>query len=185
MGAREELLGRVVAAAAADGLADRSLRDIAESVGTSHRMLLYHFDSRAGLVAAIAGAIEQEQREALAALAAAADGPGDLMRRVWTRVSAPDLAPYVRLFFEVLGLALAEHPGTERFRADLVDPWLAVAADAGALVGTPVDPDELRLGIAVQRGLLADLLATGDRAAADRAHERFVQLWEQGARSSR
>ncbi|MEZ5140174.1 MAG: hypothetical protein R2711_15805 [Acidimicrobiales bacterium] len=44
--ARRELLDRVLAHVAEQGLSDRSLRDLATAVGTSHRMLLYHFGSR-------------------------------------------------------------------------------------------------------------------------------------------
>jgi hypothetical protein len=44
-----------------------------------------------------------------------------------------------------------------------------------------VPPDEARadarLGLAVTRGLLLDLLATGDAAAVDAAMERFTALY--------
>ena len=65
MDARAELLDRVVADVAEHGLTDRSLRDIAAAVGTSHRMLLYHFGSRQGLVAAIVQSVEAAQRQLL------------------------------------------------------------------------------------------------------------------------
>lgn len=143
-------------------------------------MLLYHFGSREGLVAAIAATVEAQQREALRTLAAEAAGPADLQRRVWDQVSAPEMAPFVRLFFDVLGLALAGRPGTEEFRKGLVEPWLADAEAAARMVGITPDRDELRLGMAVTRGLLIDALATGDVAGASRAHERFVALSEAG-----
>ena len=41
---------------------------------------------------------------------------------------------------------------------------------------------EARLGVAVIRGLLLDLLATGDRAALDEAVERFILLAEAAPR---
>lgn len=178
--ARDELLERVVAHVANQGLADQSLRELAAGAGTSHRMLLYHFGSRAGLVAAIASRVEAEQRDTLAALAREATGPADLQRRLWAQVSDPAIAPFVRLFFDVLALALADRPGTEQFRADLVDPWVTSASTAAADVGATARRDELRLGIAVTRGLLIDVLATGDVAGATAAHERFVELWEAG-----
>ena len=49
---RDRLLSALVEYAAAHGLADASLRELAAAVGTSHRMLLYHFGSREGVVAA-------------------------------------------------------------------------------------------------------------------------------------
>ena len=50
--ARDELLDRVMAEVVAGGITDRSLREIATAVGSSHRMLLYHFGTRAELVQA-------------------------------------------------------------------------------------------------------------------------------------
>ncbi len=184
MGARDDLLARVIEHVAHAGLADQSLRELASGAGTSHRMLLYHFGSRPGLVAAIAAAIEQQQREGLLAMAAESSGPADLQRRLWAQVSSPELAPFVRLFFDVLGLALAGAPGTEDFRRNLVEPWLAVAEAAARDVGIEPDRDELRLGMAVSRGLLIDALATGDVTGATRAHERFLELWELGRTSA-
>lgn len=178
MDARQRLLERVIAHVATTGLADQSLRELAAGAGTSHRMLLYHFGSREGLVAAIAATVEAQQREALRTLAAEAAGPADLQRRVWDQVSAQEMAPFVRLFFDVLGLALAGTPGTEEFRKGLVEPWLTEAEAAARVVGVVPDRDELRLGMAVTRGLLIDALATGDVDGASRAHERFVELWE-------
>ena len=56
--ARERLLESVVQHFAADGLADQSLRRIAEAIGTSHRMLLYHFGSKDGLLLEVVRAVE-------------------------------------------------------------------------------------------------------------------------------
>lgn len=183
MSARDDLLDRVIAHVAATGLADQSLRQLAAGAGTSHRMLLYHFGSHAGLVAAVAARVEAQQRALLGELAAEAAGPAELQRRLWAQVSDPAVAPFVRLFFDVLGLALAGRPGTEQFLADLIEPWLDEAAAAAAAIGLTPRRDELRLGVAVTRGLLIDALATGDVAAATAAHERFIELWE-ASRSS-
>jgi len=67
--ARAQLLERVIAFAAAEGIADKSLREIARGAATSHRMLLYHFGSREGLLAAIVAAIEAQQRAVMVAMA--------------------------------------------------------------------------------------------------------------------
>jgi AcrR family transcriptional regulator len=168
---RAQLLERVVAEVAANGLADRSLRDLAEAVGSSHRMLLYHFGSRAGLVAAIVESTEAAQRALLAELAHEVEDPAELVRALWARVSAPEMLPFVRLFFECVGLT-----GGER----LTDPWLAVSATVGRQIGLDTNEDELRLGVAVTRGLLIDVLATGDAGPATRSLERFLEMWAIG-----
>ena len=63
--ARQDLLDRVIAYVAANGMIDASLRTLASGIGTSHRMLIYHFGSREGLIAAIVTTIETQQRVAL------------------------------------------------------------------------------------------------------------------------
>ena len=54
--ARERLLAAAVDQAMRGGIADLSLRELAAAIGTSHRMLLYHFGSREGLLVAVARA---------------------------------------------------------------------------------------------------------------------------------
>ena len=181
--ARDALLGRIIEHIATDGLSGTSLRELAESVGTSHRMVLYHFGSRDGLVAAIVDAVEAGQRDALRAIAAGAASPGEIVTTQWAQLSDPSMAPFVRLFFEVAALALFGRPGTASFVDSLVEPWLAVAREAGERLGIDVDPVEVRLAIAVVRGLLLDAVATGDVAGATAALERFVARWERGTSS--
>lgn len=170
---REALLTKVMEAVARDGLADRSLREIAASAGTSHRMLLYHFGSREGLLAAIVGAVEARQRAAMGAMTGGS--PSDVMTGLWERVSSPELRPFVRLFFEVA--ALATRPPAD-LRDGLTAPWLDDAAAVATAVGVEPDRAALRLGVAVTRGLLLDLLAGAPRAEVDEAYAFFVRLAE-------
>ena len=60
--ARDALLARCVTWFADHGVGDTSLRTLADGVGTSHRMLIYHFGSREGLLAAVVEAVEQGER---------------------------------------------------------------------------------------------------------------------------
>ena len=168
--ARADLLERIVAEVASGGLGDRSLRDIASAIGSSHRMLLYHFGSRAGLVTAIVESVESAQRELLRELAADAGDARSLVMALWERVSSPELRPFVRLFFETVAAT-----GGDGDR--LTAPWLEDARQAGDRVGADLDPVELRLGVAVVRGLLIDVLATGDTGPATAALRRFADRW--------
>jgi AcrR family transcriptional regulator len=177
--ARADLLARILDFAARDGLADRSLRDIATGAGTSHRMLLYHFGSREGLLAAVVEAMEARQRAAMAVLAEAAATPGELMTRLWQQVSSPELRPFVRLFFEVFALATRGAPGTGQVLAGLTRTWLDDAESVAEGLGVEPDRVALRLGVAVSRGLLLDLLAGEDPEQVTAAHELFVQLAEE------
>ena len=173
--ARERLLDEALVVAGERGLSDASLRELAAAMGTSHRMVLYHFGSRDGLVAAIVERVEAQQRAALADLAATATTPEDLMRRQWDQLTDPDLRPFIRLFFEVLAHALHGRPGTERFLEQLTAPWLEVGAQVAERLGADHDDDLVRLGIAVVRGLLIEVAATGEVAGPRRSLERYLQ----------
>jgi AcrR family transcriptional regulator len=167
--ARRELLGRLIAEVGERGLGDRSLRDLAAAVGSSHRMLHYHFGSREGLVAALVHAVEESQRALLQELAAEIGDPGELMRALWRRVAAPELRPFVRLFFECVAATGGE---------GLTEPWLGLGPELAAVLGEEVDAVDLRIGVALTRGLLIEVLASGDTAAGDAAIERYLALRE-------
>jgi AcrR family transcriptional regulator len=172
--ARADLLARILEFAARDGLADRSLRDIATGAGTSHRMLIYHFGSREGLLAAVVEAMEAQQRAGMATLSSGT--PEELMRALWQQVSSPEIRPFVRLFFEVFALATRGAPGTGNVLAGLTTSWLDDAAQVAGRLGIQPDRALLRLGVAATRGLLLDLLAGADYEEVTAAHELFVRL---------
>ncbi len=159
------------------GIADLSLRELAAAIGTSHRMLLYHFGSREGLLVAVAGAVEDAQRANLPdwGITTRADA-----RRAWQHFSDPALWPAERLFFELYAHALLGRPGTEGFLEANIEPWIAAIADIWVKAGmdSSTARAEARLAMAVTRGLLLDLLATGDRDGAAEAFERYLQHGE-------
>jgi AcrR family transcriptional regulator len=180
---RARLLDAVVAELEASGSSDLSLRDLAARVGTSHRMLIYHFGSKEQLLVAVAKEVERQQQAALADLGDATHlAPRQVGEAMWARVTDPALADRARLFFELYGQALMGRPGTEAILEGDVDRWVEAAAEQLEADGVPPDQAHVdaRLGLAVVRGLLLDLLATGDRSAVDAAHARFFDLYERG-----
>ena len=176
---RDRLLAAAVEQARQGGIADLSLRELAAAIGTSHRMLIYHFGSREGLLAAVARAVEEAERATLLNCGVTAEEA----LRFWTRVSDPALWPAERLFFELYVQALFGRLGDERFLDSSVEGWIAPLAGAMVQAGASETTAraDARLGLAVVRGLLLDLLATGDRAGATEAYERFLQLHEAAA----
>ncbi len=132
-------------------------------------MLNYHFGSRAGLVAAVVETVEAAQRDLLAELSAEIDDPVELARALWQRTSAPELRPFVRLFFECVALTGGK---------GLTDPWIALSLEVSDRLGLTAGEDELRLGVAVTRGLLIDVLASDDVSQATRAFERYLEMWK-------
>jgi AcrR family transcriptional regulator len=173
---RERLLAAAVEQARRGGIADLSLRELAAAIGTSHRMLLYHFGSREGLLVAIARAVEETERATLLGWGVTA---GDAWR-FWTRISDPAIWPAERLFFELYVQALFGRLGDDQFLDSTVEGWIAPLAAAIVQAGgnEATARADARLGLAVVRGLLLDLLATHDRGGVTEAYERFLRLYE-------
>jgi len=181
--ARERLLARAIEYVAQNGVNNLTLRRLAAELGTSHRMLIYHLGSKEGLLVEVVREVERQQRQALAELEreldAGVDGvaaAAELTRRFWSRLADPAMAPYERLFFELYGHALQHDPGAVRLLDGVVESWLTPLTELVRRLGVPAEaaPARARLGLAVVRGLLLDLLATGDRAGVDAALEAFI-----------
>lgn len=163
---------------AANGVGGRSLRELADAVGTSHRMLLHHFGSRDELMLSVVDEVERRQMALLSELMA--EGAG--FAAMWEHLRRPELRALERLFFECYARgAQGESPFTTMLPA-AVDRWLGhvQSVDAGA-----ADPALARLGLAVMRGLLLDLAGTNDDAGVDAAAQQFVALIDERENTSR
>jgi AcrR family transcriptional regulator len=176
---RDRALDAVVEVALNGGITGLSLRGIAEAAGTSHRMLIHHFGSREGLLVEVVRAVEERQRAVLSKLSGQPGDPSaDLTLRFWQHLRSPELAPQERLFFEVYAQALQGRPWAEPMLDGIIDDWAAPVAGmleaAGASPATAATV--ARLSVAVGRGLLLDVLATGDEAATDAAMRLFADL---------
>jgi AcrR family transcriptional regulator len=163
---RQQLLEAVVAEVAVRGIGDRSLRDVAAAVGTSHRMLLHHFGSREEMLLAIVEEVERRQRAVLPQLP---EDLADAIAAMWADLRRPELRPFERLFFECYARGVQGEQPFARMLPGAVDAWLAAAGGA-------THPALARLGLAVGRGLLLDLVATDDEVGVDAAAKAFVDL---------
>ena len=171
------LLEAAIDYSAEHGLSGVSLRQMADALGTSHRMLIYHFGSKEGLLVAIVDEMEARQRDADGDARRRSGLPADdLLRLMWRQLADPAMWPHERLFFEVYGQALQGRAHTARLLDTVVESWLGPATAVGRRAGSRSARRcaNARLGLAVVRGLLLDLLATGDRKGCDDAMERFI-----------
>jgi AcrR family transcriptional regulator len=176
---RGELLERSIAYVADNGLSDVSLRQLAAALGTSHRMLIHYFGSKEQLWVEIIQTVERRQRELLQSFAPDPGLPVDeWMRAFWKHISDPALWPNERLFFEVYGQALQGRRHTAALLDGIVEDWLEPVAQLSIARGIPPElaRAQARLGVAITRGLLLDLLATRDVAAVDAAMDVYIEF---------
>jgi AcrR family transcriptional regulator len=175
--AKGRLLDAVIEHFTVDGLGDQSLRQIASAVGSSHRMLLYHFGSKDGLLVEVAQAVEARTRQQFAGISERlGDQTDEVVRQMWELVADPALGDFERLFFALFGRGLQGEEGIRPLLKENIEGWIAANVELGSELGIPDDVMRVhaRLGLAVSRGLLMDLLATGDRQGVDAAMEVFA-----------
>jgi len=160
---KQQLVDQVVDHFVVDGLGDMSLRRIAAAVGTSHRMLLYHFGSKSGLLVEVVRAVEARTRAQFGQLAVVStpEATDRVIREMWRFVADPAQGDFERLFFALYGRALQGDEQVRPLLGESIESWLDAQSTLAAAQGVPVDQARVhaRLGLAVVRGLLLDLLA--------------------------
>lgn len=174
---RETLLAAVVEHFAEHGIGDTSLRGIAEAVGSSHRMLIYHFGSREGLLVEVTRAVEARQRGVLTATYATDLPPLEAAALYWQRTVEATLR-YGPLFFELAAHATQGKDHAEPLRRELIGAWLPSVTELCRAIGIPGEQAEAhaRLALGAARGLLLDLLVTGEREEVDEAADLLNRL---------
>jgi AcrR family transcriptional regulator len=155
-----ELLELAYAYVLEHGLVGLSLRPLAEAVGSSPGVLMFLFESKDGLVRALLARSRTAELELLAQVRAAGGGAAQAVGRLWDWLAAPGHRGLLRLWAEGYGRSLVEPDGPWRgFAAEGVADWLALL---GELLGPPDATVRATATLAVLRGALLDLLATGD-----------------------
>ncbi|CAN5364381.1 TetR/AcrR family transcriptional regulator [soil metagenome] len=176
---RDRLLALVVDHCLEHGVADLTLRRVATATGSNNRMLLYYFGTKEQMIeAALLAAIDRFPR-----IAGALDPLGRThepfdrrLRRSWRQIAHTENLPFLRLFFEVFGLA-NQQPGRFGAYLDRVGhEWADQVATALRDHGVPRRHAGIlgREVLALWRGLQFDLLSTGERRAVDRAHDAAI-----------
>jgi AcrR family transcriptional regulator len=169
---KRELLTAAYGYALANGLADFSLRPMAQAIGSSPRVLLFLFGSKDGLTRALLARAREDELAVLAALRARQQD-ADLSataREVWAWLAAPEHRSLLVLWLEGYARSLLGESGPwESFARDTVSDWLDLLAQSQP--GGRTDEAERTLLLAVLRGAMLDVLATGDIDRVTRAVE--------------
>jgi AcrR family transcriptional regulator len=171
---REELLERAYGYALEHGVADVSLRPLAAAVGSSPRVLLFLFGSKAGLVQALLARARQEEQALLDRARAAGAGQRDpvaVAAELWSWLAAEEHRALLKLWVEGYARSLIDSDGPwAGFARATVADWLDLL---GEVTG---DAGERTLILAVLRGALLDLLATGELDRVSSAVNRQLAL---------
>lgn len=168
-----ELRRAVVEYLTRNGLADLSLRPLAKAIGSSPRVLLYHFGSKENMVVEILAEVRRQQLLSLGQIEG--ETFAEVCTLVWKKMSAADSEPIFRLFFEAYGMALRRPRLYRTFLHSTVGEWLRLIADPLRNEGVPLEKAQAfaTVLIAGLRGFMLDYCNTRDRKRVDHA----VRLW--------
>ena len=175
---KDELTAALIDYLLTHGLSELSLRPLAAELGTSARLLIYHYGSKEGLLAAAVQAMHAHLRNSLQVLAQAKPAAGSTpLRRFWDWAVAPKNLPHLKLLYELQVLA-ARNPSTygpllQEAAADWLEEVMRILPDDER------DAATASLPIAVFDGLFLELMITGDKQRTTRALDRFIEITEQ------
>ena len=179
---RADLLDAILTSVLETGLAELSLRPLAAAVSSSPRTLLYHFGSKDGILRAVFAEAAGRQALLLDAWYARSteyDTP-TLLLRAWQWLVAPRHERLLRLLFEANGIALRDRKRYATFLRASSNDWVLPFTHALEARGFATERASAlaTLLVAVMRGLLLDVFATGERTRVDRAFRSFVAAIE-------
>ena len=149
------------------GLTSFSLRPLAQAIGSSPRVLLFLFGSKEGLVHALLGRARSSQLEILNQMppTGSANDFASVVRGVWRWLHAKQHRSMLGLWMETYARSLVEPDGPcAQFARKTVEDWLELleTRQPAAWRRSRAGIVERSLALAVLRGALLDLLATGD-----------------------
>jgi AcrR family transcriptional regulator len=178
---REDLLDASIEYLLERGVADLSLRPLAAKVGSKARLLIYHFGSKEALVTDAMIVVRQRVQQHFAAFVENGRGrkASQIMRAFWAWAISKEHARYLRLFFEVHGLALQKPKRYGRYLAGAITSWVEMMA---AVLPENLPQASRRalatLAVSTVVGLLMDYLASGDKKRTSDALDQFANSFD-------
>ncbi|MER5473013.1 TetR/AcrR family transcriptional regulator [Streptomyces sp. NPDC002935] len=185
---RLDLIDRVRAYLIRNGLADLSLRPLAQALGTSDRMLLYYFGTKEGMVAEALALDERRPLLRARSVFEHVGSPRDpaelrrFMEEVWEQFRAPDLRSALPLYLEIMTAGLLH---TERYGPvlhDILTEWTGLLGSAFRDLGMTEARARTEAAVLVDAtfGVLIASLPDGDLDRADAAFHALLDRLEPG-----
>ena len=172
----QELVDATVAYLLRHGLADLSLRPLAAAVGTSARLLIYHFGSKERLLAEVLDALQSGLRDSFSeVLAARAGEDGEPpLKTFWKWATSRRNFPCLRLLYELQILAAQNPESYARYLRRNSRDWIELVQTA--LPAAERSAPMATLLVAVFDGLFLELMSTGDRRRTGEALDEFIRI---------
>ena len=157
---KQELLEQCLAVVLEVGGFDFSINAIAQKIGTSGRMLVYHFGSKQELERQLIGLLEIRLREKLRSLQNLSgqepEGLGEPLLEMWKHLTAPEMNGLLKLTMELNQRAIQGDLETQRFLEGESQQWVS------SLAHLTNDPAIALSLFHLFQGAILDFLTTGN-----------------------
>jgi len=173
---RDVLLDATIQYMLKHGVADLSLRPLAAKVGSKARLLIYHFGSKDALVSEAMIVVRDRVQKAFAAMVENGRGhtASQIIQAFWRWATAKQNERYLRLFFEVHGLALQKPERYGGYLEGAVTTWVEMMAVVlPARMSLAKRRALATLAVSSVVGMLLDYLSSGDKKRCAQALEIF------------
>jgi AcrR family transcriptional regulator len=170
---KEELLKRCLAAAIEVGALDSSINAIAKRIGTSGRMLVYHFGSKHELERQIIGLLETRLREKLWSFQEVALEGADCLTqpllKMWRHLTSPEMYGLLKLAMELNQRAIQGDSETQRFLERESQQWVDSLSKL-------TNDETIALSLFhLFQGAILDFLTTGNAQRGQQTIEAFTK----------
>ncbi|MBV9148217.1 MAG: TetR/AcrR family transcriptional regulator [Acidobacteria bacterium] len=179
---RADLLDKSIEYMLQKGVADLSLRPLAAAVGSKARLLVYHFGSKESLITDAMLVVRERVQQAFTEFVTdeRKQSPLEIVQAFWRCATSPAYERYLRLFFEVQGLALQKPSRYGRYLEGATSSWVTMlAAVLPRKLSAPERKALASLAVSTTFGLLLEFLSGGERKRVSRAFNLFLGSFEQ------
>ena len=158
------------------GVANTSLRPMASALGTSPRMLMFHFKSKEGMLQDVFEELNCRLQSSLQAIAFT--GPDHLrvppLKRFWQWATSKENFPYFRLLYEAQIVALQNPKEYGRYLQKVSTDWQVAAL---TLMSPALKSKAMAsLCIAVFDGLMLEHMSGGDMPRLTESLDLFIAM---------
>jgi AcrR family transcriptional regulator len=167
------------------GVASASLRPMAAALGTSARILLFHFKSKEGLLQEALEELQLRLQTSFASMVKTGPDRVSPLKSFWRWAARPENSPCLRLLYEAQIIAIQNPAKYGRYLEQSSATWQAISVKA---MSESLRSNAMaRLCIAVFDGLMLEYLSTRNLRGTTQALDHFIalaSLSQEGAASS-
>ena len=171
---KDQLRGAALDYLLEQGVAKASLRPMAAALGTSARILIFHFKSKEGLLREVMEELQRRLQASFTSMAESRPRRVPPLKRFWLWATRSENYPYLRLLYEAQIVAVQNPAEYGRYLKKTSKDWHAISVRtlSESIRSGPM----ATLCIAVFDGLLLEFMSTGNLRGTTQALDHFIAI---------